>query len=97
MATQVFVNEIHYDNAGADTGEAIEVAGPAGTSLNGWSLVLYNGNGGAVYQTTPLSGTIPDQDGGFGTLSFPYPRTASRTARPTASRWWTRRVRPCSS
>jgi hypothetical protein len=69
MATQVFVNEIHYGNAGAGTGEAIEVAGPAGTSLNGWSPVLYNGNRGAVYRTTPLSGTVPDQDGGFGTLS----------------------------
>ena len=26
----VFINEIHYDNTGTDTGEAIEIAGPAG-------------------------------------------------------------------
>ncbi|MGZ7145021.1 hypothetical protein ACXWOO_11675, partial [Streptococcus pyogenes] len=26
--TSVFINEIHYDNSGTDTGEAIEVAGP---------------------------------------------------------------------
>src|SRR4051794_34542518 len=51
----VFVNEIHYDNDGTDVGEAIEVAGPAGTDLAGWSLVLYNGNGGASYNTTVLS------------------------------------------
>ena len=43
----VFINEIHYDDAGTDAGEAIEIAGPAGTSLAGWTLVLYNGNGGA--------------------------------------------------
>ncbi|HEX2883949.1 MAG TPA: hypothetical protein VHQ42_05190, partial [Candidatus Limnocylindria bacterium] len=42
----------------------------AGTDLAGWSLVLYNGAGGAVYDTEPLSGTIPDQQNGFGTASF---------------------------
>ena len=67
----VFINEIHYDNTGADVGEAIEIAGPAGTDLSGWSVVLYNGNGGASYGTVALSGTIADQQGGFGTLSFP--------------------------
>jgi hypothetical protein len=69
-AQSVFINEIHYDNTGADTGETIEVAGPAGTSLTGWSLVLYNGNGGAPYSTIALSGAIPDQQDGFGTVSF---------------------------
>jgi hypothetical protein len=68
-----FINEIHYDNTGADTGEAIEVAGPAGTDLNGWSLVLYNGNGGASYDTIALNGTISDQQNGFGTLFFDTP------------------------
>ena len=66
----VFINEIHYDNASSDTGEAIEIAGPAGTDLSGWSLVLYNGNNGSSYNTVSLSGTIADQDNGFGTLSF---------------------------
>lgn len=69
----VFINEIHYDDAGTDIGEAIEVAGPAGTSLAGWRLVLYNGNGGAPYATINLSGTIPNQDDGYGTLSFAGP------------------------
>jgi predicted extracellular nuclease len=68
---QVFINEIHYDNIGADSGEAIEVAGPAGTDLTGWSLVLYNGNGGAAYNTTALTGVIANQQGGFGTVSYP--------------------------
>jgi|GEM_PF-519804 len=64
--TAVFINEIHYDNASTDAGEAIEIAGPAGTDLSGWSIVLYNGNGGAEYNTVALSGTIPDAGFGFG-------------------------------
>ena len=44
--TTVFINEIHYDNVGTDAGEAIEIAGPAGTDLTGWSVVLYNGSNG---------------------------------------------------
>jgi hypothetical protein len=78
--TTVFINEIHYDNTGQDTDEAIEIAGPAGTNLSGWSLVRYNGNNpanGVVYTTPPgpgpLSGVIEDQQNGFGTLTFAYP------------------------
>ncbi|MEJ2599231.1 MAG: hypothetical protein P8Z00_12920, partial [Anaerolineales bacterium] len=68
-----FINEIHYDNTGGDTGEAIEVAGPAGTDLTGWSIALYNGSSTQlnVYDTIPLGGVIPDQDNGYGTLAFP--------------------------
>jgi hypothetical protein len=67
-ADAVFINEIHYDNTEGDTGEAIEVAGRAGTDLSGWRLVLYNGNGGAVYDTIDLSGAIPDEQDSCGTL-----------------------------
>ncbi|MDT4288007.1 ExeM/NucH family extracellular endonuclease [Methylomonas sp. MO1] len=83
-ATPVFINEIHYDDSGAaDSGEAIEIAGPAGTDLSGWSIVLYNGNGGAVYNTKSLSGTITDQTGnGFGTLSFSYPSNGIQNGSP---------------
>lgn len=31
-----------------DSGEAIEVCGPAGTDLSQWTVLLYNGNGGGV-------------------------------------------------
>ncbi|MEO1185660.1 MAG: Ig-like domain-containing protein, partial [Cyanobacteria bacterium J06636_27] len=68
MAT-VFINEFHYDNSGADSNEFIEIAGPAGTDLTGWSIVLYNGNGGASYNTINLSETISDQSNGFGTVA----------------------------
>lgn len=66
----VFINEIHYDDVGTDAGEAIEIAGLAGTDLSGWSLALYNFTGGALYSTINLSGLIPNQDDGYGTLSF---------------------------
>ncbi len=66
----VFINEIHYDNEDGDTGEAVEIVGSAGLDLTGWSLVLYNGNGGSSYNTISLSGLLANQDNGFGTLSF---------------------------
>src|SRR5262249_27456867 len=56
--------------SGADTGEFIEIAGPAGLDLTGYSLVLYNGANGQSYDTKTLSGIISDQQNGFGTLSF---------------------------
>jgi hypothetical protein len=67
-SAQVFINEIHYDNDGADANEAVEIAGLAGTDLAGWSLVYYNGSGGASYATDALSGVLSDQQGGFGTI-----------------------------
>lgn len=68
-----WINEFHYDNSSTDVGEFIEIAGPAGMSLSGYSLVLYNGNGGVVYATIPLNGVIGDQQNGYGTLSFAGP------------------------
>ncbi|HZE96590.1 MAG TPA: lamin tail domain-containing protein [Planctomycetota bacterium] len=81
-AAPVFINEFHYDNDGTDTGEAIEIAGPAGTDLAGWKLVLYNGANGAVYNTLALTGLILDQLGGFGTLSFSYPVNGIQNGSP---------------
>lgn len=67
---RAFINEILYDPSGTDANEAVEIAGTAGLSLAGWTLVLYNGNGGAPYATIALSGVIPNQDDGNGTLTF---------------------------
>jgi DNA/RNA endonuclease G (NUC1) len=69
----VSIVEIHYDNSGADVGEAVEVEGPAGLDLSGWSLVLYNGNGGVTYGTLALSGTLADQCHGRGTTVIAAP------------------------
>ena len=63
----VFINEIHYDNASGDVNEFVEIAGPAGTNLADYSLIFYNGAGGASYDTKTFSGSIPNQMNGFGT------------------------------
>lgn len=52
------INEVLYDHPGADVDVFIELAGLPGTSLNGVTLEAVNGNGGAVYETLNLSGTI---------------------------------------
>ena len=76
-------SEIHYDNFGTDLNEAIEVEGPAGSDLTGWSIVLYNGNGGVTYEPTQvLSGTIPDQCGGRGTRFVTYASNAIQNGSP---------------
>lgn len=69
-AGPLWVNELHYDNEGTDADEGVEIAGPAGASLDGWSLALYDGSGG-VYQSVGLTGTLPDQQDGFGTWWVP--------------------------
>lgn len=66
----VFISEIHYDNTGDDTGEFIEVTGDAGVDLTGYSLVLYNGNGGMPYNTVSLSGIFTDELNGLGAIAF---------------------------
>lgn len=77
-------SEIHYDNFGTDVGEAIEVEGPAGTDLTGWSVVLYNGNGGAPYATSVLSGTIPNLCAGRGVLVVNYASNGIQNGNPDA-------------
>ena len=69
----VYFSEIHYDNVGTDIGEAIEIDGPAGMDVTGWSVVLYNGNGGASYNTQTLSGTIPATCSARGVIVLTYP------------------------
>ncbi|MEZ4875034.1 MAG: HYR domain-containing protein, partial [Flavobacteriaceae bacterium] len=70
QAQTIFINELHYDNNGADVNEGVEVAGPAGTDLTGWSLVPYNGSNGQQYSVTPLSGLIDDEGAGYGAVFF---------------------------
>ena len=73
LAAPVFINEFHYDNAGTDSGEGLEVAAIAGTNLDNWQLLFYNGSDGGIYKSLELSGTISSQDNGYGVLSFAAP------------------------
>src|ERR671918_544640 len=78
----VRISEIHYDNAGTDAGEAIEISGPAGTDLTGWSVVLYNGNGGAAYGTRALSGAISETCSPRGVVVVSYPINGIQNGNP---------------
>ncbi|WP_157928974.1 ExeM/NucH family extracellular endonuclease [Pararhizobium haloflavum] len=78
----VFISELHYDNDGTDTGEAIEITGPAGTDLTGWSIVLYNGSSNSAYSTRTLSGILPDQGDGLGTSVLTYPSNGIQNGAP---------------
>ncbi len=66
----VYINEFHYDNTGADVGEFVEVAGPAGTDLSTYKITLYNGFDNTSYQTISLSGIIDDEGTGVGAVKF---------------------------
>jgi hypothetical protein len=55
---QVVINEVDYDQVGADTAEYLELynAGPAAVNLDNYTVELVNGSGGgaAVYDTIDL-------------------------------------------
>jgi endonuclease I len=70
---EVWINELHYDNVGADVNEFVELAGPAGDNVNNWMLIAYDGATGAAYLRQRISGVFPNQQNGFGTLSFAMP------------------------
>ncbi|TFL15992.1 ExeM/NucH family extracellular endonuclease [Jannaschia formosa] len=59
------INEIHYDNGGADTGEFIEVRVAAGADVSGLSVELLNGSNGLVYQTAALPAAPTGTDGTY--------------------------------
>jgi len=69
----IFINEIHYDDESGDSDEGVEIAGPSGTDLTGYKIILYNGSSSQlkVYGTTDLTGVISDQQSGYGTIWFP--------------------------
>ena len=63
-AAQVRIQEVLYDGAGSDVVDVFtELSGPAGTSLDGWSLVGVNGGDGEPYRTIDLSGSAIPADG----------------------------------
>ena len=57
---RLVVNEIDYDQVGADTGGFVEIAntGDAPATLDGLAVVLVNGGDGAEYARADLTGTL---------------------------------------
>ncbi len=55
-AGSLVINEIDYDQPSTDTAEFVELKNVGSTTidLDGWSVVLVNGNGGAIYDTIAL-------------------------------------------
>lgn len=73
--TGVWLNEFHYDTAGIDTNEFVEVvvAPDVSNSLSEISVVLYNGNNLSAYSTNFLSGfTLGSTVNGYRFLSLTY-------------------------
>jgi len=54
----VTINEVDYDQPGTDFDEFIELHGPGGMGLTGWTVELVDGASGLVYTTIPLT-SIP--------------------------------------
>ncbi len=60
---QVLIQEVLYDGPGSDGDDAFtELVGPAGMTMEDWSLVGINGGKGTVYRTVDLSGAVIPSD-----------------------------------
>ncbi len=61
------INEIDVDQTSTDSAEFIEIydGGVGGASLDGLTIVLFNGNGDAIYNTISLDGMVTNADGFF--------------------------------
>ncbi len=70
--TAPYVSELHYDDAGADSGEFVEVTIPPGTTSAGLSVVLHNGAGGAPYATLDVP-AVPAPAGAPGAVAVDAP------------------------
>ncbi|MAN58593.1 MAG: hypothetical protein CMC08_02005 [Flavobacteriaceae bacterium] len=79
---ELWINEIHYDNTGTDVGEAIEIAGAAGTNLADYQLLLYSGANGRIYDTRTLTGTLVNQTNGIGFSVVNFPTDGIQNGAP---------------
>lgn len=61
------MNEVNADSPGVDTAEFMELYHTSGQTahLDGYFLVLYNGNGNQVYKVLNLQGKVNDSQGFF--------------------------------
>ncbi|WP_163263983.1 ExeM/NucH family extracellular endonuclease [Chelativorans alearense] len=76
------INEIHYDNAGTDTGEFVEVRVAAGADVSGLLVELYNGNGGGTYNSAAVSGLSMTSDGEYDYYVWDLPANGIQNGAP---------------
>lgn len=83
--TEAFINEFHYDNAGGDVGEFIEVAVSDDFmgNLSDLKVELYNGNGGSSYNILELSSaTEGSTEGGYTYYTLNLPSNGLQNGSP---------------
>jgi PKD repeat protein len=80
-----WINEIHYDNVSGDVDEMIEVVieNPGSYTLSLFQVDLYNGSGGAVYNTKTLDQfTVGNTVGSFTFYYYIYPVNGIQNGAP---------------
>ncbi|XP_030068216.1 uncharacterized protein LOC115476154 [Microcaecilia unicolor] len=67
MEHQLLINEVNADNPGLDTSEFVELYHTSGqnVTLDGYSLVFYNGKVNTAYKVLNLSGHMTNEKGFF--------------------------------
>ncbi|MEL6435297.1 MAG: ExeM/NucH family extracellular endonuclease, partial [Pseudomonadota bacterium] len=78
----VRINEFHYDNAGTDEGEFVEIRAIEGTDVTGHFVELVNGSNGTVYDTLNLSSATKTTDNGFDYYVFDLPTNGLQNGAP---------------
>ncbi len=79
-AQNAWINEFHYDDAGTDDNEFIEVVIENAGSYNlaDFTVTLYNGNGGGSYKSTTLDlFTVGNTEGNFTFYYYNYTQNGS--------------------
>ncbi len=80
-----WINELHYDNVGTDAGEFIEVVieNPGSYSLSLFEVVLYNGSGGALYDSKTVDAfTVGITEGNYTFYTFTYSTNGIQNGAP---------------
>jgi len=84
LAQSAFLNEFHYDNDGGDTGEFVEIAVADGIlDVEDVVITLYNGSGGASYNT--VSGadlTVGASQNGYTLYTYSFPSNGIQNGSP---------------
>ncbi len=82
-AQGAFVNELHYDNDGADQGEFVEIAVADFLDVDDLTLTLYNGSNGTAYSSID-GGTLAEGDSqnGYTLYSVVFPSNGIQNGAP---------------
>jgi len=83
-ARGAWINELHYDNTGADVGESVEVVFAPGEVPAGFRLHLYNGADGATYNTVGFSEATHSDEYRVRALPYPGLQNGGSTSSPAA-------------